>query len=465
MMGYRMKVLLITPAINNSSCRWIPLGPGYLSAVIKRDGHQVLLFDRARELNRAKGDSQVLDLVMLKQIRDYQPDIIAFSTLSPLIYDTVHCARIIRSEFTGLMMAGGHHVTALPELTLDRIPELDGVIIGEGEYSLAEVVNNGLYSQVPGVLWRNSENDAVNTTRSPEPVLDQLPFPDFSIYDMNYYLDRNISTIREFYLKTISLITSRGCRYNCGFCSESMTYGKGVRYNSPEYVMEMINYLKKQYDFEAIYFHDNDFLANISRVERICELLIKNQRHQKIKWCIQARANALNADILKLLKQAGCVKIEMGIEAGSQKQLNMMGKNLQLDQVQKAVHQCHQAGIKAHGYFIALMPGDTLKELHSIIETINHYQLDSFLIGKLSIFPGTKFYEQYGNQYFEEQPWDEKNIRSFFDEDHVSCVSKEEWDWFEKKYIKPLHKHRHRRALLVNNRPWQVAKYIISKKK
>jgi len=458
-----MRILLITPVTDNFSCRWMPLGPGYLSAVLKANGHEIALFDRTREFAKYNRSLESLDLTMLQKIREYQPAVVAFGTVSPAIYDTVRCAELIRQDYQGIMLAGGHHATALPWLTLEKIPELDGIILGEGEYALADVADHGRNAKAPGVLWQGRENEFPSKCQIAN--LDESPFPDLSIYDMDYYLARNINTIRGFYVKTISLMTSRGCRYKCGFCSESLTYGSGIRYNSPEYVLDMIEYFQKQYAFEAIYFHDSDFLSDQNRAEQICELLIKSGKHHNLKWCIQTRADALNSSIVRLLKKAGCVKIEIGIESSSQRQLNLAGKNLLLDEVVKAVQLCHETGIRVHGYFISLMPDEIITDLYQSIENIRRYRLDSFLWGNLVLIPGTKFYEQYGKKYFEEQPWDEKSIRAYYETDHVSCISPDERIAFESHWVQPLKKELHYRELLVNNNPWQVINYIINRKR
>ena len=468
-----MNVLLITPVTDRFSCRWIPLGPGYMSAVLKANGHDVLLFDRTREYIKAKRSLDVLDQAMLQTIRTNRPDIIAFGTVTPTIYDTVRCAEMIRREYQGIMVAGGHHASALPALTLQRIPQLDAVVAGEGENALKAIADKGLGAKIPGVLWRDRPDEIIRQAEliadGPGSVhnLDELPYPDLSIYDMDYYLCRNLSTIRGFYLKTISLLTSRGCLYKCGFCSESLTFGKGVRYNSPEYVLEMIDYFQQRYDFEAIYFHDNDFLSDPQRAERICELLAGSPKHSRLKWCMQTRVTSvtsLKPGVLNLFKKAGCIKVEMGIESASQNQLDTAGKNLNLDQVESAVKLCRQAGIQVHGYFIALMPGETLQDLRQIIENVQKYRLDSFQISNLALYPGTRFYEQYGHKYFEEQSWDKESVRAFFNSDFVSRVSPEERSQFERNCVRPLMKRLHRRALLANNNFGQIIRYVIERK-
>ncbi len=156
--------------------------------------------------------------------------------------------------------------------------------------------------------------------------------------------------------------------------------------------------------------------------------------------------------------------MEIGIESGVQSQLNNAEKGLTLSAIEKAVRLCHQGGINVHGYFIGLLPGDTLENLHVNIETVKRLKLDSFLCGRLQLYPGTRFYQEYGNSFFENCLWDAAGVREFYASDHVSCVSGEEWESFEKTVARTLGKRLHRRELLLRNKPWQVAEYAVNRK-
>lgn len=455
--------MLITPVLTSLQCRWIPLGPGYLAAALKSNGHEVILCDRTREISRFSGSLEHLNDRMLRTLREYRPDMVAFSTVSPAIHDTGNCARKIRPEFQGIMIAGGHHATALPELTLERIPELDGVVAGEGEYKVTAIADHGLQAAAPGVLWRHRPGELPADITSVD--LDQLPFPDLSIYDMGHYLARNVSTIRGFYVKALSLLTSRGCRFRCGFCSESLTYGYGVRCNSPQYVADMIEHFQHRYEFDAIYFHDNDFLCSRERAEEICDLMIKKDMHRRLKWCIQTRADAVDPGILRLLKRAGCVKIEIGIESGAQEQLNKAGKGVTVDRVSQAIKMCHQAGIQVHGYLIALLPGDSPESLREAINLVRSSRLDSFSLSDLKLYPGTRYYQCYGGNFFEEHNWQDEDIQGFYNTDHVSQISPQQRLRFEGEQVKPLSQRLHRYDLIRNNDPGLILKYLVNRKR
>ena len=301
-----MKILLVTPISQKTNVRWTPVGLAYITSTLKKHGHVVKLFDRYLQYAILKNPTQV-NINMKLVIQDYKPDIIGFSTFSSKIYDTVGAIRFIRDFYDGIIIAGGHHATAMPALTLERIPGLDYIIAGEGEIPFANLANGIPVETIPGIFTRNS--DLSLFTRSQTPVLDNLPQPDYSIFDMDYYTGECFGSIRGFYLKTADIVSSRGCNNNCAFCSESMTFGKGVRKHSTDYVMENIERLISNYDINGLYFHDNDFLIYRDHAENICRELIKTGINKKLKWAVQSGTNRIDNDILKLMAEAGCVKI------------------------------------------------------------------------------------------------------------------------------------------------------------
>lgn len=128
-----MKILFITPLLRSYAGRWMPLGVCSMAAHLKTRGHDVSLFDRTAAFILFGKNRQRLEDEMEKQVRAFHPDMIAFSTVSPAIYDTIDCVDALRRFYRGILIAGGHHVTALPLETLEKVPGLDAVIAGEGE--------------------------------------------------------------------------------------------------------------------------------------------------------------------------------------------------------------------------------------------------------------------------------------------------------------------------------------------
>jgi radical SAM superfamily enzyme YgiQ (UPF0313 family) len=439
---------------------WLPLGFAYIGALLKRHGHAVQVFDRYAAMGRLGLDRKKIDQAMLTAVKTFAPDVVGLSTISPMIYETVHCAKIIRGSFQGIILAGGHHATALPRVTLEKIPELDGVVIGEGEEPLLALAEGTKHNEVDGILWRsNGETTTGKETRGAlEPSsarvseLDTLPFPDFSLFDTAFYTRRTSSVIRGFHLSTLSMLGSRGCNHRCSFCTESLVYGGGVRFHSVDYIMDMVESSLLQYpQVEGIYFHDNDFLVNPARVEQLCRRFIKAGLAKRFLWVVQTRADRLEPDLLRLMRQAGCIKMEIGVEAVAQKELDSMRKGTTAGLNERALQQCRDAGISVHAYLLTRTEGESMDDLEAKREWLKKNRPDTFSISSMSRYPGSLVYKEMGTQFFESHEWTRENVLGFYAEDVFSKVMPQERRQWTKSRFEPFSRKHHRLARLRLN--------------
>lgn len=439
---------------------WLPLGFAYIGALLKRHGHAVQVFDRYAVMGRLGLDRERIDQAMLTAVKTLVPDVIGLSTISPMIYETAHCAKIIRSSFQGIILAGGHHATALPRVTLGNIPELDGVVIGEGEEPLLALAEGTKHKEVDGILWRsNGEATAGKETlraleRSSARVseLDTLPFPDFSLFDAAFYTRRTSSVIRGFHLSTLSMLGSRGCNHRCSFCTESLVYGGGVRFHSVDYIMEMIERSLLQYpQVEGIYFHDNNFLVDPARVEQLCRRFIETGLAKRFLWAVQARADMLEPDLLRLMRKAGCIKMEIGVEAVSQKDLDSVRKGTTVGLNEEALWQCRDAGISVHAYLLTRTEGESMGDLEAKLEWLKKNRPDTFSMSSMLRYPGSLLYREKGAKFFETQDWTRESVLGFYAEDVLSeVVPQERKHWMQSRF-EPFSRKHHRFARLRLN--------------
>jgi anaerobic magnesium-protoporphyrin IX monomethyl ester cyclase len=418
-----MRVLLISP-FSTGQFRWMPLGLAFMAAELRHRGHTPLIFDRhARQATTGENRAAV-NAAMLACVRDFNPDLIGLSTVSQVIYDTVECAALLRTVFAGPLVAGGYHTTALPELTLQKIPELDGVLTGEGERVLAQLADGQTPGNLPGVWWRR---DGVICPPAAPPqqiaVLDELALPAYDLLDTRFYTERSPFSIRGQHLSSLTLITSRGCYQRCRFCAESLTYGAGVRFHSPAYVLDWIQRAIADYGVDGLHFHDNDFLASAPRAREICEGLLRAGLHQKVKWSIQARADRLNPDLAALLRAAGCVLVEIGIETATQAGLNQIGKGTTLEMNAQAVAVCREAGLTVHAYMITGLENETLADLDQRLAWVKRARPDSFQWSPLAMFPGTPLYQAQGRNFFACSAWTQPAIEAYYAADELSAIS------------------------------------------
>lgn len=260
-------------------------------------------------------------------------------------------------------------------------------------------------------------------------------------------------TIRGFFLSSLSMTTSRGCVQHCEFCSESLAFGRGVRFHSPDYVVEGIRTLLAEFPIDGIYFHDNDFLINRERAEKICEAILPLQHEKRFQWAIQARADRIDRDIIRRLKKAGCVLIEIGVESSLQKNLDSIGKKMNIARIEEAIALCRDEGMFVHAYMITGLEGETIDTLKKELAWMKRVKPHSFSWSSLEIHPGTALYKKKGNRFFELQEWNRETLLRFYKQSLLSTVSlKAKRNWLRKHYV-PYHLKIHLWHLFIKNFP------------
>lgn len=463
-----MRVLFISPLPVYQEVTgpiWLPLGLAYIAAYLRERGHDAAIFDRYAARVRLGPDRERIDRAMLERIERFQPDLIGLQTVSPLIYDTVECAAKIRKTFSGMMVAGGHHATALPETCFEKIPGLDGVVAGEGEAALARLAGGEGPASIPGLWWRGKGGKVSGSPPEQIDDLDRLPLPALDLMDMAFYTRRGLNTIRGHYLSTVSMITSRGCVRGCEFCAESLTYGKGVRFNSVDYVMEWIDQMLRDFRVEGVYFHDNDFLIDRARVEEFSGAMIARGHHKRLRWAIQARADNIEGQLVRLLKRAGCVLVEIGVESSVASHLEGIGKRASVETMTRAVRLCRREGLGVHAYMMTGFEGETLQDLEENLGWLKTARPDSFTWAPLSIYPGTALYRRRGNNFFEEHEWTEPVVQGYYGDTDLSAVPGEERKrWLEERLL-PHQRRRGRVNVLKSNLPFRLLRYIYTHKR
>jgi len=444
-----MNVWLVYPYIPRNSTLWMPLGLPFIAARLRQEGHQVAIFDRFTVQFRVGRARQQVDQAMLQRLQAFQPDLVGLNTLSPLIYDTVHCAHLIRSVYDGPMVAGGYHATALPELSLRKIPALDGVLVGEGEIALSQWASGQAPEQVPGLWWRDGEQIRPPIVPSAQVEdLDQLPMPALDLMDMDWYTQRTDGAIRRHNLAATTVVTSRGCRRRCRFCAESLTYGRGVRFHSPAYVLDWIQRAVEEYHVDGVHFHDNDFLVDEDRARAICKGILDAGLERKIKWSIQARAERIHLDLARLLKAAGCVLVEIGVETGTQAELDRVGKGATPEMNREAIALCRKAGLDVHAYMLTWMEDETLADLERRLAWLKRARPTSFQWSSLAVYPGTPLYAEKGRDFFATSEWTEEAVTEYYSTDTLSAIPAEaRREWSARHFAPYVRWHWWRNAL------------------
>ncbi len=404
-----MRVCLINPILfsfqrvrgrslkNNISMSFYPpLGLCYIANILEKNGIDVKIIDRNPLMTMHNCNQSVVDNIMDIELRKFKPDIVGITITTPTLFDARNnIIRVIRKIDERIpIIFGGPHASALPEDTLQTNRDIDIVCRGEGEMTMLEIAQGKKLENIIGISYRDGEKIISNIDRKPHDKIDDFCFPARHLVDMQFYCRENPYIMHGLYLRSTTMFTSRGCAYNCNFCAGRTALGKGVRFQAPDLVIEEIDKLIRDYKIEGIYFADDMFDIDKNRARSICQKLIDKKFHKKICWNAQLRANSMDRDLLKLMKKAGCIRVDVGFESGSQKTLNTINKKTTVTQNYEAAKMLHEFGIQIHANIIVGLPGENLEDLNKTKTFMKKIKPHWIGFGEFIPLPGSKLFNE-----------------------------------------------------------------------
>ena len=293
------------------------------------------------------------------------------------------------------VILGGHHPSALPEQSLIEA-NADLVSFGEGEITFDEVIGelrsgNREWSKVDGIVWRNEDGEPVrNGPRALIADLDILPFPARDLIDNELYYPAPTKRVRGG--PNTMLVSSRGCPYNCGFCSAATIWTRAIRSRSPANLVAEIKQCIDLWGIHSFNFTDELFTVKKPRVLDICRTIVDAKLD--ISWVCSARAHHLDSETLEAMKAAGCREISFGIESGNEEILEKIDKALKLDEARRVVNLTKKAGIKTHASYIMGYLGETESTLRDTLRFSKELNTSIAAFFIASPLPGTPFYHE-----------------------------------------------------------------------
>ncbi|HII86042.1 TPA: radical SAM protein [Candidatus Bathyarchaeota archaeon] len=379
-----MKITLVNPPYPlkaHSHPPFIPLGIAYLGAVAEKAGHEVNVIDC-----QAEG----LDYSSFRQrISQLTPEIVGV-TATTLLYSSAKQIIAIAKEVhpNCITLLGGSHASFWDENALKECPSLDIVVRREGEATFLELLvnlkNGRDLTGVLGSTFRKRNGDiSRNGDRPFIENLDELPFPAYHLLPLNAF-HRMGKTI-------FPLTTSRGCVYWCDFCSTVRMFGKGYRMRSPKNVVDEIQKLHKTYGESQFTFYDDAFTVNQERTVTLCEEL--KARKLDVHWDCETRVDMVTKELLKTMRDAGCMAVWFGVESGSQTILGKMNKKIKLEQTREAFKAAHEVGLMTIASTVIGFPGETEETAWETINFIKKLNPDDIGFYVATPYPGTPMYE------------------------------------------------------------------------
>jgi anaerobic magnesium-protoporphyrin IX monomethyl ester cyclase len=409
-----MKVLLINPPQlfypgSDPPAGNLPLGLMYIAAVLDKAGYKAEILDAFMIDSSFLKVGDTLEVGMpygkiREEIRRRKPDIVGIA--SPFTCQAENAIRVgnIVKEIDPniLTVVGGPHVTAVPMEFLEEAKNIDIVVVGEGEYAMLDIAKvfegTKKISDVQGIAYREDGVIKQNALRPFIKDLDELPYPAYHLVDLEQYLNPKKIEYRSFKDRAISMITSRGCPFNCSFCSVHLHMGKMFRAHSVNYVINHIEYVVNKFGVKTIFFEDDNLTFDLKRFEAICDKII--ERGIRFNWETPngIRADYLTLSLLKKMKKSGCQSLFFGIESGDQCVLdNIIDKRLNLKEVVKVAKMCKDIGLRTAAFYVIGFPGEKKENMLKTVELALRLKRD-FDVGMLLHVAtpslGTRLYEE-----------------------------------------------------------------------
>lgn len=347
----------------------------------------------------------------LEYVEEYlevrKPDIVGIFCDTLMFKDALNIAQIAK-KFSANVIFGGPHPTILPDSCFEH-EFIDAVCIGEGELTMLDYVNefygNKDFTKVKGVWFRMGSAIIKNLSRIPIEDLDKLPFPAYELFDMESYVNKFVQL--DSYspnLRGVSIIVSRGCPFLCAYCQPTLKkiFGARMRIRSPQKTLEEIKRLKEKYRINAVYFQDDTLTIFKEWMKEFCDLMVKEQNQGlNIIWACNTRADTIDFETLAMMKEAGLVKIKVGIESITDRiRNNIYKKNVTREQIDKLVEDCKKLGIQLTGFFMLGAPTETEKEVK---DTIKFAARSSLIEANFSIT--TPLPETFLHDFVKEHNW------------------------------------------------------------
>lgn len=338
------------------------------------------------DLNIASDPSALLQ----ETVSLYKPDIVGISATTATFYLAYEIAAQVKAISPAtIVVLGGPHASALPEEVLSH-KEIDCVVVGEGDFSLLQIAKEGLHDLIPNVIFRSNEKIVYSRELNFSiKNLDDLPFPAYELFNIPQYTQPKLNSRKS---PVGHMETSRGCYAKCVYCNKNVHGFKFRTKTSKRVVDEMEHMLKL--GFREIHIYDDVFTADMSRVHRICDEIIN--RKLVFPWFPRGgiRVDCVDESLLRKMKAAGCYRLPFGVESGSQRILDVIKKNITVEQVIEAVRLAKKIGLETECYFMIGLPSETVEDINKSIALAIKLNPDYCKFAKTIPLPGTPMFDQ-----------------------------------------------------------------------
>ncbi|UCE66779.1 MAG: cobalamin-dependent protein [Candidatus Zixiibacteriota bacterium] len=381
------------------------MGLAYLGTAVKKAGFDVVALDSAAESPAREIEHNLLrfgldENELRERIAAVKPDIVGigcfFSSRFPAVLETARAVKEIDKRI--ITVTGGIHPSLMPGEVCSH-PEIDFVVIGEGERIFVDLLNaisDGRdFDNIEGLAYKINGDIKITRRREYIEDLDSLGFPAWELFDMEKYLGIGEGRWDLGGGRYAPVVTSRSCPFRCTFCSIHHVMGPKYRAHSPDYVVDMIGTLVKKYDVDEISFEDDNLTYDNDRFVSICKGIV--ERGINIKWNTPngVHVGSLDRNSIEWAKRSGCDSLNLAVESGDEFIRNkVIKKGLSSESIYAVAEACREMGIKTNAYFVIGMPGETEESINKSRKLLSDLRFNNVSIFVATPMPGTKLYDE-----------------------------------------------------------------------
>jgi anaerobic magnesium-protoporphyrin IX monomethyl ester cyclase len=381
---------------------YVPLGILYISAWLEKNGYENEIFD-----------STFSSFDQLSAtIENNKPRIVAIYTNLMTKLNVLRIIKYIKSRpelYQTKIVLGGPEVRNHADNFLQH--GADFIVLGEGEESMLELTNyiingEGSISAIAGIIYKDATGGLCkNKEREKLKDLDRLPLPNRQKVNLQLYFD---AWKEKHGTSSITLNTMRGCPYSCKWCSRAV-YGASYRRRTPAHVADEIAWIQENYSVDSIWFVDDVFTISHKWLAAFNAEL--KSRKLKVAYECITRADRMNEEVVKQLKESGCFRVWIGAESGSQKVIDLMDRRVEVEQVRDMIHMAKRYGIQAGTFIMVGYPGETKEDIFETARHLKSSDPDHFTITVAYPIKGTPLYEEVESRFMEQLSWDNSTDR------------------------------------------------------
>jgi len=387
------KTILLMTTAAPSNAPWYqgkklpPLGLSYVAGALDKAGFQVEMLDNYM-LNKP--------IEEVKQIlAKMNPEIVGITCGSATYRRCLETAKAVKETLPSCkVVVGGWHASYLPDTLLEQ-PDVDFVVMGEGELAMVELARQittsndaTLLEGIAGVGYKHGDALLKNAPKFIE-NMDEIPFPARHLLPMNLY-DRNIEFLKAKPADVMNV--SRGCPFNCSFCETKKLWGNACRTFSPARVMDEVRYMYEKFGTRGVYFINDNFTIKRKETEQLCDLLQKSGLG--LDWGCDTRTDLVTKELLEKMRDAGCKAIWFGVESGSPRILKRINRTITLEQTENAFRLCRQVGIRVACSFMLGFPDETREDIEATRKFADKLDPDWCQFNVFIAYPDSSLYQE-----------------------------------------------------------------------